>query len=87
MQAAPAGARGGKTKAEGLLDPQNSGSRMSGSDASKAGEASPSSMQQYRMLSAMRTSQLQERLQALSARDPRLGVEMVLQRSPQATKE
>ena len=32
-------------------------------DASKAGEEqSPSSMQQYRMLSAMRTSQLQERL-------------------------
>ena len=29
----------------------------------------------------------QERLQALSARDPRLGVEKVLQRSPQATKE
>lgn len=38
-------------------------------------------------LSGMRTSQLQERLQALSARDPRLGVEMVLSKSPKSTKE
>jgi hypothetical protein len=35
----------------------------------------------------MRSSQLQDRMKALSARDPRLGVEMVLQKSPRASKE
>ena len=56
--------------------------------ASRGGEAgSPeAAAAAYRKLSAMRTSQLQQRLQALSARDPRLGVEMVLQRSPQTSK-
>ena len=38
-------------------------------------------------LTGMRTSQLQDRLNALSARDPRLGVEMVLSKSPRSTKE
>lgn len=65
------------------------GKRSTSSDELTAsGAASPeAAVKAYRKLSDMRTSQLQQQMQALSQRDPRLGVTMVLARSPKATKD
>jgi len=61
-------------------------SRIRASDGGEAGSPEAAA-KAYRKLSDMRTSQLQQRMQALSQRDPRLGVQMVLSRSPQTSKE